>query len=55
MVGKPEGKRPLESPTRRWVHNIKLDLGEVGRGDIDWNNLAQVREKWKSLVNVAIT
>jgi hypothetical protein len=39
-VGKPEGKRPLERPRRRWVDNIRMDLGEVGWGDVDWIGLA---------------
>jgi hypothetical protein len=36
LVGKPEGKRPLARPRRKWVDNIKTDLGEVGWGDVDW-------------------
>jgi hypothetical protein len=39
LVGTPEGKRPLERPRRRWVDNIKRDLGEVGWGDVDWRAL----------------
>jgi hypothetical protein len=39
LVGKPEGKRPLGRPIRRWVHNIRMDLGEVGWGDVDWIGL----------------
>ena len=42
LVGKPEGKRPLGRPRRRWENNIKMDLQEVGRGDMDWIKLAQV-------------
>jgi hypothetical protein len=41
LVGKPEGKRPLRRPRRRWVGNIRMDLGEVGCGDVDWIGLAQ--------------
>jgi hypothetical protein len=37
MVGKPEGKRPLRRPRSRWVDNIRMNLGEVGWGDVDWN------------------
>jgi hypothetical protein len=37
LVGRPEGKRPLGRPRRRWVDNIRMDLGEVGLGDVDWN------------------
>jgi hypothetical protein len=50
-VGKPEGKRPLGRPRRRWVDNIKSDLGEVGWGDVDWIGLAQDRNRWRALVN----
>jgi hypothetical protein len=42
LVGKPEGKRPLGRPRRRWVYNIRMDLVEVGWGDVDWIGLAQV-------------
>jgi len=51
MVGKPEGKRPLERPRRRWYDNIKLDLKEVGCGCIDSMELAQDRNCWLALVN----
>jgi hypothetical protein len=51
LVGKPEGKRPLGRPRRIWVDNIRMDLGEVGRGDVDWIGLAQVRNMWRALVN----
>jgi hypothetical protein len=49
--GKPEGKRPLGRPRRRWVDNIKMDLGEVGWDDVDRIDLAQDRNKWRALVN----
>jgi hypothetical protein len=52
-VGKPEGKRPLRRPRRRWVDNIRMDLGEVGWGDVDWIGLAQDRNRPKALVNSA--
>jgi hypothetical protein len=45
------GKRPLGRPRRRWVDNIRMDLGEVGSGDVDWIGLAQDRNKWRALVN----
>jgi hypothetical protein len=45
LVGKPEGKRPLGRPRRRWVDNIVMDLGEVGGGDVDWIGLAQDRNR----------
>jgi hypothetical protein len=50
-VGKPEGKRPLGRPKRRWVGNIKTDLGKIGWGGVDWIGLAQDKEKWRALVN----
>jgi hypothetical protein len=50
LVGKPEGKRPLGIPRRRWVNNIKMDLGEIGCGDVDWIGLAQDRDKCRALV-----
>jgi len=49
-----EGKRPLERPRRRWEDNIKMDLQEVGCGDIDWIELAQDRVRWWALVNVVM-
>jgi hypothetical protein len=52
LVGKPEGKRPLGRQSLRWVHNIKMDLGEIGWGGMDWIDLAQDRERWRTLVNV---
>jgi hypothetical protein len=51
LVGKPEGRRPLGRPRRRWVDNIRIDLGEVGWGDVVWISLAQDRNRWKALVN----
>jgi hypothetical protein len=50
LVGKPEGKRPLGRPRWRWVDNIKMDLVELRWGGVDWNGLAQDREKWRALV-----
>jgi hypothetical protein len=50
LVGKPEGKRPLGRPRRRWVDNIGMDLGEVGWGDVVWIGLAQDRNRWRALV-----
>ena len=50
LVGKPEGKRPLGRPRRRWEDNIKMDLQEVGGGG-DWMELAQDRDGWRTLVN----
>jgi hypothetical protein len=51
LVGKPEGKRPLGRPRRRWVDNIGIDLGEAGWGDVDWIGLAQDRNRWRANVN----
>ena len=54
LVGKPEGKRPLGGPRRRWENYIKMDLQEVGCGVIDWIELAQDRDRWRALVNVVM-
>jgi hypothetical protein len=54
LVGKPEGKRPLGRPRRRWVDNIRMDLGEIGWGGVDWIGLAQDRNQWRALVNAAM-
>ena len=54
LVGKPEGKRPLGRPRRRWEDNIKLDLQEVGGGCGDWVELAQDRDMWWALVSTVI-
>jgi hypothetical protein len=51
LVGKPEGKRPLGIPRRRWVNNIRMDLGEVVCCDVDWIGLAQDRNRWRALAN----
>ena len=50
LVGKPEGKRPLGRPRRRWEDNIKMDLQEVGGDRVDWMELAQDRDRWRALV-----
>jgi hypothetical protein len=51
LVEKPEGKRPLGRPRRRWVNNIRMDLGEVGWGDVNWIGLAKDMNRWKAFVN----
>jgi hypothetical protein len=52
LVGKPEGKRPLRRPRRRWVVNIRMDLGDLGWGDVDWIGLAQDTDRWRALMSV---
>jgi hypothetical protein len=54
LVGKPEGRRLLGRPRRRWEDNIKMDLREVGWGGMDWINLAQDRDRWRGLVNTVM-
>jgi hypothetical protein len=51
LMGKPEGKRPLGRPIRRWMDNIGMDLLEVGWDNVDWIGLAQDRNRWIALVN----
>jgi hypothetical protein len=51
LVGKTEGKRPLGRSRRKWVDNIRMDLGEVGWGDVDWSCLAKDRNRWRALAN----
>jgi hypothetical protein len=51
LVAKPEGRRPLGRPRRRWVDNIRINLLEVGWGDVDWIGLAQDGDRWRALVN----
>jgi hypothetical protein len=54
LVGKPEGKRPLRRPRRRWVDNIEMDLREIGWEGLDWIDLAQDRGQWRALVNTVM-
>jgi hypothetical protein len=54
LVGKPEGKRPLGRPRRRWVNNIKMYPREIGWGGMDWIDLAQDRDQWRALVNTVM-
>ena len=53
-VAKPEGKRPLGRPSRRWENNIKMDLEEVGRDCGDWMKMAQNRDRWLALVSTVM-
>jgi hypothetical protein len=54
LVGKPEGKRPLERPRRRWDDNIKMDLQEGGCGGMYWIKLVQERDTWRALVKAVM-
>jgi hypothetical protein len=54
LVGRPEGRRPLGKPRRRWEDNIKLDLREIGFGDVDWIHWAQDRDRWRAHVNTVM-
>jgi hypothetical protein len=51
LVGKLEGKRPLGRPKRMWVDSTKMDLRDIGWGDMDWIDLTQDRDQWRALVN----
>jgi hypothetical protein len=54
LVGKPEGKRPLGRPRRRWVDNNKMDLREIGWDGVDWIDVPQERDQWRALVNTVM-
>jgi hypothetical protein len=54
LVGRPEGRRPLGRPRRKWEDNIKTDLRETGFGDVNWIRLAQDRDRWRTLVNTVM-
>jgi hypothetical protein len=54
LVGRSEGRRPLGRPGRRWEDNIKMDLGEIGFGDVDRIYWAQDRDRWRALVNTVM-
>jgi hypothetical protein len=53
-VGKPEGKRPLGRPRRRWEDGIRMDLREIGLGVVDWIRLAQNRDRWRAVVSAVM-
>jgi hypothetical protein len=54
FVGMPEGKRRLGRPRRRWVDNIRMDLGEIGWNGVDWIDMAQDRDQWRALVSTVL-
>jgi hypothetical protein len=54
LVKKPEGKRPLGRPRRRWEDSIRVDLREIGWSGMDWIDLAQGRNQWRAFVNTAV-
>jgi len=54
LVGKPEGRKPLGRPRRKWEDNIKMDLQKVRCGGMEWIELAQDRDRWRELVNVVM-
>jgi hypothetical protein len=54
LVGRPEGRRPLERPRRRWEDNIKMDLQDMGRRGMDVIDMAQDRDRWRALVNAVM-
>jgi transcription termination factor 2 len=54
LVGRPEGKRPLGRPRRRWKDNIKMDLWEIGIDGVNWIRLAQDRVRWRAFVNTVM-
>jgi hypothetical protein len=54
LVGKPDGKRPLGRPRRRWVNNFKMDLRDIRWCGVDWIYLAQDRDQWRTVLNMAM-
>jgi hypothetical protein len=54
LVGIPEGKRPVGRASRRWLNNIKIELGEIVSVGMDWINLSQDRDQWRALVNTVV-
>jgi hypothetical protein len=54
LVGRPEGRRPLGRPRHRWEDNIKMDLQEVGWRGMDWINMAQDRDRWRTVVSAVM-
>jgi hypothetical protein len=54
LVGKPEGKRPLGRPRRRWEDRVRMDLREIGLEDVDWIRLAQDKDQWRAVVSLVM-
>jgi hypothetical protein len=54
LVGKPEGKRPLGRPRRRWEDGIRMDLRKIGLGGVDWIRLSQDRDRWRAVVSAVM-
>jgi hypothetical protein len=54
LVGNPEGKRPLGRPRRRWEDGIRIDLREIGLGDVDWIRLSEDRDRWRAVVSAVM-
>jgi hypothetical protein len=54
LVERPEGRRPLGRPRHIWEDSMKMDLREIGFGDVDWIHLAQNRDRWQALVNTVM-
>jgi hypothetical protein len=55
LTGKPEGKRSLGRPRRRWEDGIRMDFSEIGWGSVDWVQLAEDRDRWRALVNTVMS
>jgi hypothetical protein len=54
LVGKPEGRRPIGRPRRRWEDGVRMDLKEIGLGGVDWIRLAQDRDRWRAVVSAVM-
>jgi hypothetical protein len=54
LVGKPEGKKPLGRPRRRWEDGIRMDVGKLDWGSVEWIQLAQYRDRWRAVVNTVM-
>jgi hypothetical protein len=54
LMGKPEGKRPLGRPRRRWEDGIRMELREIGLGGVDWTRLSQDRDRWQAVVSAVM-